>query len=418
MTSLLPTLLLALASLPGDPATDFARVLHGVDLGVDEAERAKLARELAALPSAVELHLACSVTGRFPDGSQAELSAEHEALLEHAVAGLPRDELVALVEQALEQGREVDWHLAALELLARRGAARDLRLMVRLHDGGHLGPDAHGEFGDAAELLFEREPDALDALEDLAVVGDRSAIELMGVVARTRGAAGLDWLSAQLADDDLADAALGALGRIAPDVPLDRAPETADHLRPYLEAESAQRRRLAMRALAGLQDERSIPRLVALLASEAAGESRAAARALVELTGRDLPGDAATWNGWLAQELEWWGARSELALEALWSEDPGVAVAAVSEIAARGLLRDRLSRELARALREHPLPEVRERACRGLAQLHSRAACPELLVGLEGADGEVQQLAWRALQSVTGLAHPPESRAWREALAL
>ena len=63
-------------------------------------------------------------------------------------------------------------------------------------------------------------------------------------------------------------------------------------------------------------------------------------------------------------------------------------------------------------------PEVRERACRGLAQLRSRAACPELLVGLEGADGEVQELAWRALQSVTGLEHPPEAGLWREALAL
>ncbi|HVS19458.1 MAG TPA: HEAT repeat domain-containing protein [Planctomycetota bacterium] len=418
MTPPCPWVLLALALAPtaDDPAADFARVLHGVDLVVDEVERVKLARELAGLPRAVELHLSASVSGRFPDGT--ELDAGHVALLERAADELARAELVTVVESGLEQGREPEWWQAALELLGRRGAAVDLRLMVRLHDDGHLGQDAHREFGDAAQRLFERDAQALEALEGLSLVGDRATFELMGVVGRTCGPAGVDWLTRQLADDDLADTALRALGRVAPEVALDRAPELADDLRHYLGAESAQRRRLALRVVVGLQDERSIPRLVELLGSSEPGEARAAARALQELTGRDLPGDAATWNGWLAQELEWWGARSEPALESLWSEEPAVAVAAVGEVAARGLLRDRLAGELARVLREHPLHEVRERACRGLAQLRSRAACPELLVALEGPDGEVRQLAWRALRSVTGLAHPPEAWLWRDALAL
>jgi HEAT repeat protein len=256
------------------------------------------------------------------------------------------------------------------------------------------------------------------ALEELTLIPEPVVVELIGVVGASSGAAGVDWLLEQLEDDDFADRALQALARVAPLVPLDRAPELAARLRPQLGSESAVSRREAMRVLSGLQDEAAIPRLVELLASTETGEARAAGRALCELSGRELPADAAVWGAWLARELEWWGARGEAALEELWSEDPHTAVAAVNEVAVRGLLRDRLSCELARVLREHPEPAAREQACLGLTQLRSRAACSELVAALETGDDEVAALACRALRSITGLAHEGQARVWRDALAL
>jgi hypothetical protein len=420
-------LLAALALAPSTAAghTDgveaFVRVMHSVDLGVDDVQRAAFARELAALPGAVELHLATTLAGALPAAAGGEgqpLAREHWALLARAADELPRAEVVALATRGLEQGPDVEWRAAVLDLLGRTCGADELRLLVRLAGDARTGDPVIGEFELAAGRLFRRDPAALQALEELTLIPEPAAFELIGVVGATCGAEGVDWLLEQLQDDESVDRALQALARVAPSVPLDRAPELAATLRPQLGAESAITRRQAMRVLTGLQDEAAIPRLVELLASGETGEAPAAGRALGELTGRELPADAAVWGAWLARELEWWGARGEAALEERWSEDARTAVAAVNEISVRGLLRDRLSRELARVLREHPLPQVREQACLGLTQLRSRAACVELVAALEAGDEELAALACRALRSITGEAQACDARVWRAALAL
>jgi hypothetical protein len=409
------------APVPGEAdVAGFLRLLHAVELGADEIRLAACARELAALQGAVELHLATTLERRLPahgEYAQRPLSPEHHALLERALPELERGEVVAVVERGLAAGGDAAWRAAALELLGHAGAAEDLRLLVRLTGDARTGDALLEEFEAAAERLFRRRPDALEALEGLSMVPDPAALELIDVVGVCCPPTAVPWLLEQLDDDDFSDRALGALARIAPSVPIESAPELAAALRTYLGSEAARTRRLAMGVLAGLQDEASIPRLVELLSSTETGEAREAARTLRRLSGIELPDDPAAWTSWLAGELQWWGTRGEAALAALSSEDAREALAAVSEVSARGLSRDRIARELARVLREHELSQVREKAGLGLVRLRSRAAVPELVAALEGADRDTADLAWRTLQALTGLAHPMDARAWRDALA-
>lgn len=399
---------------------EFLGLLLAPEGGATEEDLEGRAVALARAPRAVESFLvvrsgeALSAT----DAQPLVLTREQEMLLERAARFLDGHEVLRLVALRVDDEAAAEWRRAALELLRWHGSSAELGLLLDLvlDEGGRAPADAGllEAFRVSVIELGRRDCGLAAELDRLGSAVDPVRSTLIRAVGNAGDPAALPWLADQLEEPELTATALQEIGRLAACHPT-RAENVAVRVRPLLHDEDIALRRHAMRTVAALRDEPSIPHLAAILHTGRPGEQKAALSALQQLTGRDLPGDAAVWWAWYREERSWLAEELPAALVRLASEDDAQVIAAARAVSERGLERDRLALELA-VLLDHGSAAVRGQVCLALMQLGSAEALDPLVVALDDEDPRVRDYACRALSSLTGLALPPEAERWEEAL--
>ena len=386
-------------------AVEIARLLAGCEEAASEEERAAGARALAQARGAAAVVLG-ALGGAWPAGGAgavAELGACQRELLARAAPLLPRGEVLRAARAVLDEDGGPAARGAALDVLAHHALSTDLPLLVALalEEGTPADEGLLASFGAAVVATARRDPGLFAELGRHGVAPPPLRPALVRAVGRAGDPAGLPWLARTLDDPQLLEVALQEIGRLAASVPGIRDEGTARAVRPLLLAQELGVRRQAMRAAAALGDEQALPSLIARLQEARGGEQRDAHAALRRITGRELPVRADAWWAWYREERAWQRERAPDALRALASPQAGVALAAIREVSAQGLDRQRLAQELAPLL-DHDEPAVRAQACLGLARLGAEGLAGLLEPALRDEAPEVRTSAARALASAQG----------------
>lgn len=416
MSPSLALAILLLAGRPGDPDVReaYAEALSGLETIVGTRELDERAGKVARLPAAAAAWLEIEAADGEP------LTGAQVDLLDRIASMLPRDGVVECIRASAGANEGVAWRGAALKLLRKHASAEDLPMLVDLVREKEGGIAAEGPLvADLESTLGEI------ARKDARLLGRMSwfsenAAALRPAFVRILGASGdpdaLPVLAAALRDRDLALAAIRQIARLAPKVAPSFRGELAACVRPFLEWSDAATRRHAMRILVALEDEESVPALLKILENESTVRRDSEFEALRDLTGQKLPGEAARWRQWYDAEQRWIEQYAATAIGRLSSDKPGEVVAAIHEIAERGLERGRFAEALSRVLRDHASAAVRNQACLALARLRSRAGLDALTAALTDADTVVAGNALNALRAISGLSLPLNAKAWRDAL--
>ncbi len=381
------------------------------------------ASELAGRPAAVQAYLAVRINGSLsssPESHSTPLTHEQVLLLECTGPLLDRGQVIQAVKDGIAGGSGATWDRSALDLLRWHAMSSEVLLLVRLAEGkSDRTSDASARlnsFRTTLAAVMGRDVGAFSALRSVTLVSDPVGIAIIRAAGMAGDPEGLTWLTEQLDEEGLADAALQEIGRLARLATDERAVEIADKVRPFLESENPSRRRHAMRALADMGDAQLIPWLIEVLEGPESGEHKSALAALKELSGRTLPANAAAWRGWYEEELRWWREEAEATFELLASLDEAAVITGIRTISRHSLGHDRLARRVASLVRGHESAFVRGQACLALAHLGSMVAVDDLVHALEDVDEVVRGHALTALRSLTGLSFPLDRSTWEDAL--
>jgi len=163
--------------------------------------------------------------------------------------------------------------------------------------------------------------------------------------------------------------------------------------------------RSLLQALGTTDDGTNVKTLIEHLKDEDAGSRDSALWALRKISGLGFPADPVTWRAWILAEDTWHKNRRPRLRFELESNDVSRVATALREYSERRTRRPELASEVAVLLR-HPQRELRLLACIVLEHLGSPAACDALSERLRDPDADVQEAAWKALCSITGLSLP------------
>lgn len=403
------------------PSAEFLELLRaaaGPDAALQLEQRTA---ELVHAPRAVESFLAVRAAGALAQADVAPpeaLSPEQALLLERASRAFDARDVVGFLERRARDAVDVEWRRAALELLGWHGTSAELGLLLALVlDDDDAPPSDTGllEAFRASMIEIGRRDSGLTAeVERSSLAIDPVRATLIRALGNAGDPVALPWLADQLDDQELTAAALQEIGRLAA-CSHTRSEEVAARVRPFIHAEDVALRRHAMRAVASLRDEASVPHLAAILHVGNASEQKSALAALRQLTGRELPGDAAVWWAWYRAEQTWLVEQLPAVLAQLPEGSEAQVITAVRALSERGLERERLALELLPLL-DHASSAVRAQVCLALARLGSTEVLDELMAAMDDEEPSVRDGAWRALGSLTGLDLPPETETWRAAL--
>ena len=380
-------------------------VLREVPEDLDEAGRTQAARalsEVEGLAAPLIDALACGVIPGV-DGSATESALTHTQLevLHAALRLLPSEEVLTVLDGRSDAVQSTDWNLVALELLAERGDARHVDLLLRIvlgPDGsGTVSPQLETRLDEALSGILARDPEALAALRWLPDSATPIRRAVLRAVGRSTDPRGLHLLLSHVEHEP---AALLEIGRLAPHADKVIAQEIAPTVRRVLRSGEAREQRYAMRALAALEDSRSIPALLLALRSEDSASRRTAHGALQDLTGARLPLDPKSWNAWYHEERRWIREEAHAVLEGLRSGEDAAVVEAIRELSARGIFRAEIAETVGRLVRGHPSPVVRAQGCLALGRLAVRCVRGPLLDATADEDGSVRARAHSALEAL------------------
>jgi HEAT repeat protein len=410
-----------LASEGGDAATRdaFVQALTSLDADIGARKLDERADRLAQLQGATEAWLGIEAAGA-AGADSGPLTSLQVDLLERVAAKLSRESVIEGIRASLDANADRGWRAGAFRLLDGRATSEDLVLLVDL-----VRASDHGIAPEDPLVTDLESTLAVVARRDLRLLGmspwfAENAPVLQPTFLRALGESGepeaLPHLARALENRDLALVAIRQIARLAGKAAPGFRADLATRVRPFLEWSDEATRRHAIRALVALGDEESVPALLKIVENETASRHEAEFAALGELTGRNFPPDAPRWRRWYDEDRRWVESEGTATIERLSAKDDARVVDAMRELASHGLARDRSAEAVARVLRDHTSPAVRNQACLALAQLRSKAAMETLIDALADQDTLVAGSAWTALRRISGLSLPMSAKAWRDAL--
>jgi HEAT repeat protein len=424
--------LLGAASVPGEASgmpvctqseDGVAELLRSVEPGIAPAELERLASELARVPRAACSYLAISTAGVLsndPDQSSQPLTSEQLEVLSLSAPLLEHRSVVLCIEEGAREECGEAWRRAALDLLRWHANVSEVPLLLRLVLDEKGVPPSEGPILDAFQAalveVLRREPEISSKLDWLAGTAGPMRAKLIHALGTAHKTDALPWIANRLDDADLNMVALREIGRLAKEAAPGPAAVLAAKVRPFLRSTDPGMRVHAIRALAALEDEKCIPRLISIVQTTTGGEQETATSALHDLTGRSFPERGSAWSNWYQDESHWIETYAAATVAQLASPREAEVIAAIRTLSARGLHRSFLATQISRVVCSHPSPTVRGQGCLGLARLGSSSACGALVHALEDSDSGVRHDALTALCSITKLSLPPDAEAWKAAL--
>lgn len=409
------------ARQPAGDFEEFRRMLATLAVTESEEELARAAAQLARLPDAVDAVLEIHSTGVHPgpDGEPLALTWQETRLLDRTAENLNPVAAVEHVRRELEGAPLHAWNRGALRLLGLHATSTDLHLFTRVLKGEEGVPSQElvEPFQDSLTLALRRlgcDPRELDWLT-------QEAESMTSTIARAVGKSGdpegLVWLAGKLHDPVHRAACLQEIGRLAPLSDRQLAREVSLLVQPFLSSRGESLRRHAIRAVGALRAPSALASLVPMLEAAATdGERRMVHAALRNISGIELPDQAAAWRRWREEEERWYEQSREALVASLASEEDTLVIAAVHALSAHRLYRGELAPHLVPLLNKHVSPTVRRQVCLGLAQLGSDVALPALIKALRDNDLAVVNEAHVALRRITGCDLPADVKAWRRTL--
>jgi hypothetical protein len=339
-----------------------------------------------------------------------------ESTLLYVFEQTPAARLTPFIESQATAESSVRARLAALRILAKTASARDFRLICRLAVTEPVDPNLERALETTLDVLVGRDRAMFSVLERAypsAPVGVRRVF--IRVLARTHTFESLRLLSRVLyREDELRPLLLVTIGRLSCELPRPIGEDVLSSVRRFLiEADPVALPEVIL-AVGYLDDDESIPQLIALLKCPRRGLRANALWSLRRITGLGIAETPQRWTTWYQSEREWWQHEWPSKLAGLRSASPDKAKVALMEIATRHLFRHALASEVVE-LATHGDAGVATLACTTLAQLASRAAVPGLIDALEHDDSIVRMAAWNALRAITKKELPPDAVAWSAA---
>jgi hypothetical protein len=414
---LLPGLCLALlaaAQQPRDDDLHTSRILAILDQAERQSEQTTetLSRRIAflgsdALPAVLEILE--QDRGCDPDRERPMLSARQIEILHGSLAMSTRDAVIGLLE---ERTAENPCPKLVLGILAELGHGEDIALGLLV-----LEPASSDDFEHTVTRILKRDPGAYALVKGhIREQSPDNASTLVRAAGATASYAGLQMLLELLGQDVGLDRVLlphiGQIGRAAPW----HVDDLARHrVRGYLTGQDESMLRAALFAVGGMQDFRSVERVIELLGSDSRSVREAAHWALKAGTGLAFSADPDRWEAWHASESEWYERNAgRLFRRIAMTSSRGIAEA-LRELSVCRYQSGKTAEGILGLLNHHD-PFVRGEACQALRNLRAGIAVPALLSSMTDADPGVAQEAWRALQSITGKQVPFEIDAWSREL--
>ncbi len=339
------------------------------------------------------------------------------AVLTGQPLGLLRDFLDTVsASQAPEPERRT-----AMRVLAEVGTEQDILLLIHLASppAEEVGVprSRRAVFEDSLGRILEREPKGAWALRSHFSDSEAS---LLAPMVRRIGALGtedaLHVLSTLLSRVGEADPiVLSEIAKIGDEVPHPVDEFVLTNVRSHLRGNDSTTVRLAMQALASLEDYDAAAALVQCLEHEDQNIRDTAGDALRKITSRNFRTEYRKWDTWYRDEMQWWTKESAACFRDLSSRDSTKALRAILEIGQHGMYRHELAQALAPVL-ERREPELVILACSTLGHFRSHGVVASLVDLLDHRDEEISSAAWSALKRITGRELPPDREQWSAAL--
>lgn len=385
-------------------------------LAVEVAGQELLALADSALPAIFDAFCVVIESTAASETADGAPTNRTESTLLYVFEHTPAARLTPLLESQVTAESSVRARLAALRILATTASARDFRLICRLATTDPVDSSLERALETTLDALVGRDQAIFSVLErayPTASVGVRRVF--IRVLSRTHTRDSLRLLSRVLyREDELRPLLLVTIGRMSCDLPRPIGEDVLSNVRRFLiEADPLALPEVIL-AVGYLDDDESIPQLIALLRCPRRGLRANALWSLRRITGLGIAETPERWTTWYQSEREWWQHEWPSKLAGLRSASPDKAKVALMEIATRHLFRHALAKAVVE-LATHDDAGVATLACTTLAQLASRAAVPGLIDALDHDDAIVRMAAWNALRAITKKDLPPAAVAWSAA---
>lgn len=429
---MLTALLLSSANAGQEPApragtAALQSLLDGARSGA--LKQAEVTARIAQLGPAAILDVGALLAGngRAGDGAPFRLSPSEEALLLAVVPRWPAGEVARYLETSRAGRPALSKELLDIRLLGAAGSSEAVAPLIALlgdvepeHLQAKLVQDA-AERAWVSLLAADREATLLALRPRLASLDPLLYPALVGALAQLESGATVPILERlEQASPALDALLLDAFGRIPRwDSTVQDGSVKALVRGRLFDAEAGTRRAAAL-ALGRLEDGEAASDLLLLLADEHdARVRRAAFDALRSGGGARVSGSLLEpWTRWLAEEEAWFAQDAPDLVAAAVSGSPAEAVAALRQLSAHPLHRERLAHDLQAAL-ERPEEAVVTAACGALARLRAGASVRPLCALIDDPRAGVRAAAVAALRATTDGRFPElpgEQRAWAAAL--
>ena len=390
--------------------------------------------DLAALGDEAIPMLFLCITGEVFESLPAEIVGNGKAfavppdrvipVCQAALARYPARSVLGHMTLRVRQGKDEAVWAATARLLGDLGSAHGVDLWLELADGllqpetsdAVLGRPMQG----ALRSMLERDAATVAQLERRLADMDYLRLNLVvqSLVRARRGDAAPLLIGLTRTDQDHLAQWLEALGSVAGDRPWEvpGGVETVrDTLSRHLQRGSAEVRRTAVLATAGVLDAGLASTLVPLVDGGDPEVAAAARWSLARAAGADHGADPQAWSQWVAAEARWMEFELEEVLARVASDDPVDRIQALRELPAHRLARLRIGAALGELLPGLP-PEAFRMAVEVLRGLDARTATPALVGALSSADPRGRAAITAALRDFTSLELPPEREPWDQAL--
>ena len=385
------------------------------------------AKELAGLGGQALPGLFAALSARFeahdaPPAPEALRERERaREMLTLALELFPPERVRAELVRELRPPTSFGERRAAVHLLARRGRAQDVGLLLALAPPAGSDEQRAREEQRVLELalgeVLQRDLGGYAVLEDAFAACETPLKEcVVRAVGRVGAPQGLALLARVIERDrPLAITALCAIEALDESrlLPVDE--QLAAAVRRLIADKDPQLLPKAVLLAGRLHDAESIPHMISLLDDENRGVRTNAHWSLQHITGLKLRPASSRWIVWYRDEERWWRGDSARAFQRLQSPDPLEVRSALAEIARQHSRRHELASAVTRAL-DSPDASIVSMACYVLGALRSQNACQALLGCLTHADPRVRDSAWQALVKITGRRLPLDAETWRRAL--
>lgn len=375
-------------------------------------------------PGALPILFEALHTGRLPSAQGTGGTMNH-LQVEAVTTGLcdfGRRTLVPFLRERAGEPQPVEVQLAILELLGRIGEELEADLAVEVVVSGRQKGAVDRRVGDALRecivRLLERDGQTYSRVGSLLYdVPVEACGSLVLALKQIGGSPSLQVLTDFLGTRSELDIAVAvSIGAIAQPGLLGVSARGREKLREFLDHPDDQVACAAAVAIGRLEDSEALPALIERLETADGQVLSATHVALKRVSGENLRPDPALWRAWLERAETWYEEELPALEDDLLSGNDDVVARSVREISKHRLHRHELA-ELILPLLDHAHADVRKLACVALAELGSPEAVPDLVETLDDGDPAVAAGAWEALTSITGRKLPPESTAWKKALA-
>ena len=272
---------------------------------------------------------------------------------------------------------------AALALLDPVAQAEDLGLALELYADPSEAGAAGARRRQLHELALRVVRDDPDAVKLIPLQASSHEGPARSLLVRAIGAeaneSGWEALVSLLGSDAALDrATLASVAELARRWPGTAPAGLGEQIATYYDDEDRTLARYALEAVAALDDQSSLPRLIDLLLDAEPTVAATAHEALRALTGLGLPADAARWRQWMESEERWWRTEAPALLADLSGGALSDSRSALRVLSRHRLRRDEIAAELLRTL-ERGAPILRPDICEALGHLGAKNAAPALV---------------------------------------